>query len=63
MMLEHQDCAKSAGTCSLQQIMLFEHAIRGCDATSRVFNIGKGLALKLIRSNNHFITHAGIFLQ
>ena len=42
--------------------MLFEHAILGCDTTSRVLNIGKRLALKLIRSDNHFITQAGIFL-
>ena len=43
--------------------MLFEHAILGCDTTSRVLNIGKRLALKHIRSDNHFITQAGIFLQ
>ncbi len=43
--------------------MLFEHAILGCDTTSRVFNIGKRLALKLIHSDNHFITQAGIFQQ
>ena len=43
--------------------MLFEHAILGCDTTFRLFNIGKGLALKLIRSDNHFIMQDGIFLQ
>ena len=26
-------------------IMLFAHAILGCDTTSRVFSMGKGLAL------------------
>ena len=37
--------------------MLFEHSILGCDTTFRVnFSIGKGLALKHIRSDNHFIT-------
>ena len=43
--------------------MLFAHAILICDATSRVFSMGKGLALKHIRSDNHFITQAEIFLQ
>ena len=43
--------------------MLFEHAILGSDTISWVLNIGKRLALKHIRSDNHFITQAGIFLQ
>ena len=43
--------------------MLFAHAILGCDTTSRVFIIGKGLALKPIVSDNHFITQAEVFLQ
>ena len=44
-------------------IMLFAHAILGCDTTSRVFSIGKGLALKHIRTDKHFITQAEVFLQ
>ena len=43
--------------------LLFAHAILGCDTTTRVFSTGKGLALKHIRSDNHFITQAEIFLQ
>ena len=43
--------------------LLFAHAILGCGTTSRVFSIGIGLALKHIRSDNHFITRAEIFLQ
>ena len=43
--------------------MLFSHAILGCDITSRVFSIGKELALKHVRSDNHFITQAEVFLQ
>ena len=43
--------------------MLLEHAILGCDTTSQVFSIGKGLALKHIRSEKHFIKQAEIFLQ
>ena len=42
--------------------MLFAHAILGCDTTSRVFSMGKGLTLKHIRSNKHFITQAEAFL-
>ena len=44
-------------------IMLFAHAILGCDTTSQVFSTGKELALKHIRSDNHFVTQAEIFLQ
>ena len=43
--------------------MLFVHAILGCDTTYRVFSMGKGLALQHIRSDNHFITQAEIFVQ
>ena len=44
--------------------LLFAHAILICDTTSRVFSIGIGLAIKKhIRSDNHFITRAEIFLQ
>ncbi len=43
--------------------MLFAHAILGCDTTTRVFSIGKGLALKHIRSDNHFIMQAEIIFQ
>ena len=43
--------------------MLFAHAILGCDTTSRVFSMGKGLALKHIRTDKHFVTQAEVFLQ
>ena len=43
--------------------LLFAHAILGCDITSRVFSMGKVLALKHIRSDNHYITQGEIFLQ
>ena len=43
--------------------LLFPHAILGCDTTFRVFSMEKGLALMHIRSDNHFITQAEIFLQ
>ena len=43
--------------------MSFAHAILICDTTSRVFRLGIGLALQHIRSDNHFITRAEIFLQ
>ena len=43
--------------------MLFAHVILGCDTTSRVFSMGKGLALKHILSDKHFMTLAEVFLQ
>ena len=43
--------------------MLFAHAILGCDTTSLRFSMGKGLALKHIRSCEHFITQAEVFLR
>jgi 5'-3' exonuclease len=43
--------------------LLFVHAILGCDTTSRVFSLGKGLALKYIRSDAHFKTQAQTFLD
>ena len=43
--------------------MLFAPAILGCGTTYRVFSMGKGLALKHIRSDKHFITQAEVFLQ
>ena len=39
------------------------HAIIGCDTTSRVFSMEKGLALKHIRSDKDFITLAEVFMQ
>ena len=49
--------------CNTNSIMLFSHAILGCDPTSRVFSKGKGLPLKHISSDKHFITQAEVFLQ
>ena len=46
----------------LQQYV-FAHAILGCDTTSRVFGMEKGLAQKHIRSDKHIITQAEVFLQ
>jgi hypothetical protein len=43
--------------------MLFTHAILGCDTTSRIFGIGKGVALKQIRTSEHFRAQAQIFTQ
>lgn len=42
--------------------MLFIHAILGCDTTSSVFGIGKGLALKKIKLP-HFTKQAEVFRQ
>lgn len=43
--------------------ILFTHAILGCDTTSGVFGIGKGTALKLMNTNEHFRHQALVFLK
>ena len=59
-MLEHVQRMLGSAVCNN---LLFAHATIGCDTTSRVFSIGKGLALKHIRSDNYFTAQAEIFLQ
>ena len=41
--------------------ILFAHALLGCDTTSRVFGIGKGVALKQLRSSEDFNIQAEVF--
>ena len=41
----------------------FVHAILGCDSTSRLYNIGKPLALKKLQSSRVFTTIAATFMQ
>ena len=41
--------------------ILFVHAFLGCDTTSRVHGIGKGAALKKVKTNAAFSELAGIF--
>jgi hypothetical protein len=41
--------------------ILFAHAILGCDTTSRLFGIGKGHGLKLLKDNNTFLEQASVF--
>ena len=40
----------------------FDHAIAGCDTTSRLFGIGKGTPLKKLKSDPNFKKQAEIFL-
>lgn len=42
------------------QNILFVHALLGCDTTSRVFGIGKGVALKQLKNNAIFCVHAEV---
>ena len=39
----------------------FLHAILGCDTTSRVFGIGKGVSLKNFRTEKNFRKSAYVF--
>ena len=41
--------------------ILFIHAILGCDVTSRLFGLGKGLAVKRIKSDFQFCQQAKVF--
>ena len=41
--------------------ILFGHALLGCDTSSRVFGIGKGVALKQLRNNEDFNIQAEVF--
>ena len=41
--------------------LLFTHVLLGCDTTSRVFGIGKPVALKKLRSNAFFREQAAVF--
>ena len=41
--------------------ILFVHAVLGCDTTSRLHGIGKGVALKKIKSNANFLEQAKVF--
>lgn len=41
--------------------ILFIHAILGCDSTSRLYGLGKGLALKKVKSDQSFLRQAKVF--
>lgn len=41
--------------------ILFAHAILGCDTTSRVFGVGKGVSLCLVQESDTFRVQASIF--
>ena len=43
--------------------ILFIYAILGCDVTSRLFGLGKGLAVKRIKSDYQFCQQAKVFNQ
>lgn len=47
--------------CNVTTSMLFLHALLGCDNTSRVHGIGKGIALKKAKINEQFRQLAGVF--
>lgn len=57
-----QEVQKNLGklTC---QLILFAHAFNGCDTTSRLYGIGKSVALKLIHTNETFQKCADLFMH
>ena len=42
-------------------LLLFTHAILGCDTTSKPYGLGKGSALKLLKNNEEFRNLAKVF--
>lgn len=55
-----QNLKKDVGN-EVCKYLLFGHAILGCDTTSSIFGVGKGIALKLIIKNKNFRKQAAIF--
>ena len=43
------------------QAILTIHALLGCDTTSRLSNIGKGIALTKFKVDDEFQTYANVF--
>ena len=43
--------------------LLFIHAILGCDSTSCLFGLGKGLAMKKVKTDSDFLKQAKVFSQ
>ena len=41
--------------------ILFLHAILGCDITSSLYGLGKGLSLKIFQQNKHLQRQAAVF--
>lgn len=48
---------------NVSNYLLFAHAMLGCDTTSRVFGIGKGVVIKHMLNATDFKSHAGVFLD
>lgn len=46
-----------------RHLLLFLHAVTGCDTTSRPYGIGKGTALRKLLQNDELKSLAGTFLQ
>ena len=41
--------------------ILFIHAVLGCDTTSRLYGIGKGISLNKFKTSSHFVQQAKVF--
>jgi hypothetical protein len=48
---------------NISQLLLFAHAIVGCDTTSKPYGLGKGSALKLLKNNEEFQNYAKVFYK
>ena len=59
--MEHQGDRISLGSSDMN--ILFAHALLGCDTTSKVHGVGKGVALKKISEDANFLRSASVFMQ
>ena len=53
--------AKTVFGVKVIQVILFVHAIPGCDTTSRLHGLGKASALTMVTKNEHFLRLAHLF--
>ena len=53
--------AKAKLEAEVRNKLLFVHAILGCDTTSQVFSIGKGIALKKLKTSSDFRDQVAVF--
>ena len=60
--MEHKEDKEDLEKENLFQI-LFVHALLGCDTTSRVFGIGKPVALKQVQNNVDFQQYTDLFTK
>ena len=57
-----QDTKNKLGE-SICSSILFMHAILGCDSTSRIYGLGKGMVLRIFEESKEFRNAAAVFCR